>query len=128
MTYLIPGKPQPLQRARHNPYGKRPWDPQKALKSQIGNIMQAQRTIKKFYEGPLKLEITFYFPRSQATRDMVWHVARPDTTNLTKLIEDVAQGILYRDDCAICWLDARKLYADIPRIEFTLIELENREY
>jgi Holliday junction resolvase RusA-like endonuclease len=126
MTYLIPGRPYPLQRARYNPHSKRPWDPQKALKLQIGNIISQQNKLKIFYDGPLKLEIRFYFPRTRSTRNDVWHDSRPDTTNLIKLIEDVAQGILFKDDCTICWIDARKMYDDQPRVEFSLYELNSR--
>jgi Holliday junction resolvase RusA-like endonuclease len=126
MVYVIPGKPQPLQRARTNPYGKRPWDPQKALKSQLGTLIAAQKKIKRFYEGPLKLVIVFLFPRTRATQFAKWHISRPDTTNLTKLIEDTAQGILFKDDCTICWIDTRKMYSDKPRVEFELYELEPR--
>lgn len=127
MPYLIPGKPLPLQRARHNPFGSRPWDPQKAIKRQIAAIIVAQNKIRKFYNGPLKLEIIFYFPRTRSSKDKIWHDTRPDTTNLTKLIEDVAQGILFKDDCTISWIDARKLYADVPRVEFNLKELNTEE-
>jgi Holliday junction resolvase RusA-like endonuclease len=123
MTYIIPGKPIPLQRARTNPHGNRPWDPQKELKSQIAMIISSQNRMRRFYEGPLELEIIFYFPATKKNGAGTWHITRPDTTNLTKLIEDAVQGILFIDDCLICSLVAKKLYAEIPRVEFVLREL-----
>lgn len=123
MTYIIPGKPIPLQRARTNPHSKRPWDPQKEIKSQIGSIIAAQNKMRRFYCGPLELEITFYFPATKKNAPGSWHIARPDTTNLTKLIEDISQGILFADDCLICSLIAKKLYAETPRVEFVIREL-----
>jgi len=124
MPYLIPGRPVPLQRARHNQYSSRPWDPQKALKQQLSHLIALQNKLKIMYQGPLRLEIIFYFPRSRETRKETWHHMRPDTTNLIKLIEDVCNKLLYEDDCQIAWIDARKMYSSKPRVEFDLHELE----
>jgi Holliday junction resolvase RusA-like endonuclease len=123
MKYTIPGRPIPLQRPRFNPNGKRPWDPQKSIKKQIGTILAAQNKLRLLYEGPLELEVTFYFPAPIKSMYGKWYKARPDTSNLIKLVEDAAQGILFTDDCLICSIVARKLYADYGRTEFTLREL-----
>jgi Holliday junction resolvase RusA-like endonuclease len=124
MLYVIPGDPVPLQRARVNPHSKRPWDPQKRIKYQIAQLISAQDPLKILYEGPLELKITFYMRRPKsAKRSEIFHSNRPDISNLLKFIEDVAQGILYKDDCTISRVVMEKIYGSPPRTEFTIREL-----
>lgn len=56
-----------------------------------------------------------------------YHQYKPDLSNLLKWIEDCATGIIYRDDCIIASICAKKLYAESPRTEFTVEQL-NTEF
>jgi len=63
------------------------------------------------WSGPVRLECTFVFaaPKSWPKRKralvagglLVPHTARPDTSNLVKLVEDALTGVLYRDDAQV---------------------------
>jgi Holliday junction resolvase RusA-like endonuclease len=52
-----------------------------------------------------------------------YHFYTPDTSNMVKYVEDVANGILYKDDCSIAKVIATKIYGE-PRTEFTITELK----
>lgn len=64
-------------------------------------------------EGPLVLELDFYRPRpkshfkadgytlSATGRRMLYPTGRPDSTKLTRAVEDAMTGIVYRDDSQI---------------------------
>lgn len=126
--YLIPGKPTAWQRV--NPYGGRPYDTQKSLKFDWGIDLHDQHGDDPLFKGPLHLEAYFYFPIAKTIkpaerfkRKGSYHSFRPDLSNLVKLIEDVATGILYEDDSLIASITAYKLYDDRPRTEFSLREL-----
>lgn len=48
------------------------------------------------------------------------HLIKPDTSNLIKMIEDRAEGILYDDDKRIYKLSGEKYYSHNPRIELEI--------
>jgi len=50
------------------------------------------------------------------------HYIKPDLSNLIKYIEDISQGLLFRDDSAITKIVARKIYDPHARTEFSLTE------
>lgn len=60
------------------------------------------------YRGPLQVDLVFVLPRPAAKvwkrKQMVrlWHVAKPDSDNLQKLVFDAMNGILWKDDSQIC--------------------------
>jgi len=67
--------------------------------------------------GPIKLELTFIFPRPKGK---IWkkkpmprepHVVRPDRTNLVKAVEDSLNGIAWRDDSQVYTGNAEKYIA-----------------
>lgn len=107
-----------------------------------GKMYNAQKHVRNVYQisvsaqhegpmfsGPLKLEVTYVFPmpksRSKIHHKMIGqpHIFAPDTTNLTKFLEDALVGIILKDDRIIAWQDAKKIYGEEPRTEFRLIPL-----
>jgi len=69
------------------------------------------------FSGPLRLEVTFIFPRPKG---MMWkkkpmprvpHTHRPDRTNLIKAVEDALNGIAWRDDAQVYTGNADKYIA-----------------
>jgi len=130
--YIINGDPIPLARAR---FGKgRAWDAQKRLKLMLGIELSKQHLDQPLYYGALHLDVVFYmtFAKStpQKTRDKFVnkpHIFKPDLSNLIKFIEDVAQGIIYKDDCIIASVFAKKIYDNNPRTEFTIKQLVSNE-
>ena len=50
----------------------------------------------------------------------VYHLKKPDTTNLNKQMEDCLTGIIWEDDCQVIKIKGTKLYSDNPR---TLVQV-----
>lgn len=127
--YVIPGIPIPLQRHRHNNVGNT-WDAQKQNKVRTGIEIQAQHAHRRFYEGPLHMDIRFYFPiplrgkRSTESWSNRKHCIKPDISNCIKYIEDVCSKLIFYDDCLIASIYSEKLYDYEPRTEFYIIELK----
>ncbi len=124
-TYILPGKPIPLARPRL--CGKIVFDSQKSLKMSLGTYLNFMTP--KDYEpltGPLQVSLKFFMPKPKSFKGSVWHHKRPDIDNLVKFYLDVANGILYEDDAQIAVIDAVKLYADEPRTEIVLTELNSK--
>lgn len=124
VRYILHGDPIPLMRARHG--NRKTWDAQKHIKLALGLMMQEQHRGKKMYCGPLHLDVDFYFvPPQRRNKDHAYdfHIFRPDLSNLIKLVEDVATGILFSDDCIIASLSAKKKYDNVARTEFTISRL-----
>jgi Holliday junction resolvase RusA-like endonuclease len=72
-------------------------------------------------EGPLHVQIIFYFPRPKAHFTKkgkrpdapAWHTAKPDADNAAKAVMD-ALTILgaWEDDSQVCRLECKKFYND----------------
>ncbi len=126
MKYILHGNPVPLARARHGV--GRVYDSQKDIKFAYGIALRSQNRSGYLYTGPLGLNITFYLPipksREKQSLQGQPHIYTPDLSNLIKLIEDCANGILYKDDCAIAEINAKKCYDNSPRTEFTIVEMQ----
>jgi Holliday junction resolvase RusA-like endonuclease len=83
--------------------------------------------------GPLRLAVTFVFPRPKAlTRKRsenprVWAPKKPDVDNLIKSFCDALNGRLWVDDAQIVSVAARKKFASAdeqPCVEAEILELE----
>lgn len=125
-TYIVPGEPMALARAR---FGKKKvWDSQKQQKFAFGIHLNSQHQGKPLYTGPLQLDVIFYMPmpKKVSKKNPIIgkpHIYTPDLSNLIKFVEDAATGILFDDDCIIAIINAHKLYDNNTRTEFTVIEL-----
>lgn len=82
--------------------------------------------------GALEARITGFFPvpkseskkRKAAMLDgHLHHTKKIDCDNLAKTILDALNDIAYEDDRQVCRLTVEKLYAEEPRVEVTLAEL-----
>ncbi len=131
VCYVIDGDPTPLARAR---VGKgRVWDSQKQTKMFWRVNLERMHGERPLFTGPLHVEMNFYMPMPKAAHkrwdQMVnsYHLFRPDLSNLIKFIEDVATGVLYRDDCIISSIWSKKRYDKIPRTEFIITEMKNEK-
>ncbi len=127
ITYIIPGNPVPWKRAGHA--NGTFYDTQKNNKLVTGLYIQNQHQ-GGLYQGPLLLDITFYFPMPVSLKkkwDTIRHshnMHRPDLSNCIKYVEDVCTSLLYDDDCLITEIKAKKIYADVGRTEFTITEIK----
>jgi Holliday junction resolvase RusA-like endonuclease len=79
-----------------------------------------------FPDGPVALELTFYFPRPQkfctrtfAARE-VPHVTRPDADKIARCAVDALTAVVWRDDSQLTDLVVHKRYCavgELPRVE-----------
>lgn len=127
VVYIIKGDPIPLARPRIG--SSRLWDSQKHLKLVVGLDLQKQHGTEPLYCGPLHLVVD-YFMRMPDGQRKKWelfrsrpHVYKPDLSNLVKFTEDVCSAILFKDDCLIAKITAKKYYDDNPRTEFRILEM-----
>lgn len=130
VRYIIPGDPISLARPRLGPHGFYSIDTDKRF--YFKNYISNQHNDMRMLQGPLKLDITFYFKislrkqgKSCGFKPNSFMFYKPDLSNLIKFIEEVATGILYDDDCIIASISAQKRYDTTPRTEFTLVEISS---
>jgi Holliday junction resolvase RusA-like endonuclease len=58
-------------------------------------------------------------PKTRKKKNL-FHISRPDLSNMIKFYEDVAQGILFSDDSKIAKITATKVYDEMPRVEIII--------
>lgn len=127
--YIIPGDPIPWARTGVNFNVRCHYDAQKHLKYIVQDQLREQHADRPLFQGPLELILTFYMriPASASGRKApipgAWHFRKPDKSNLEKLIEDIGNGILYKDDAQFARSIVQKMYDLQPRVEFTIREL-----
>lgn len=86
------------------------------------------------FECPIKLGVTFYFPRparlnrAKDPDGPVPHTAKPDTDNAIKAVMDTLTTIgVWRDDAQVVSLAAEKFYAAKGAPSGALIQIFTRE-
>lgn len=133
LIYIIEGDPVAWARAVPSRKTGRMWDSQKQTKLYFQLLISRIHGTRPLYDGPLHLDITYYLPIPPSLHKKAdklegsWHFFRPDKSNLLKLIEDAATGILYKDDCLICSETSYKKYSKNPRTEFIIRELHDKD-
>ena len=70
---------------------------------------------------PLEMSIIALFSIPNCHTDG-WHLKRPDSDNIIKIIMDALNGVCYHDDEQICRIYFEKKYADIPETKITIKE------
>ncbi len=123
--YVIPGIPTPFRSI--SPSRRNVWDTQKSIKLSARNHLEYQHANIYLYNGPLILDIDFFFslPPNLCKSSPHLHIQKPTLTSLIRFVEEVASGVLFDDDCFIAQINATKIYSENPRTEFTLIEIKN---
>lgn len=124
---VIPGTPVPMARARSG-RGGRHYTPQKQREWMANvrwalNREAAARGYPIGHERPVELELTFVFERAKSNKTTA-HTQRPDASNLAKLIEDAANGVLFHDDSQVIRLIANKKWGLPARTEVALRSIE----
>lgn len=57
----------------------------------------------------------------------MYHMKKPDTTNLNKQIEDCLTGIIWEDDCQVIKIRGTKKYSTEPRTEIKVYEYKTED-
>lgn len=128
IVYVLEGDPIPLARCRISRRTYRMYDSQQELKliSRITLQNQLYKYRKEMYKGPLKVEAFFYFhiPKSHmATKPLDYKPTVPDIDNLTKMVLDLCNNLLFVDDAQVVEMICHKLFDVRPRTEFTIEEI-----
>lgn len=125
--YNIQGDPTPLARARLS--GRHVYDSQSEYKTYLRISLENQRGDDPLLSGPLHMIATFHMgiPKSMKDAEGDPHFYRPDLDNLIKMVCDVSNSIIFRDDSQISKITCEKIYSTNPRTEFCF-ELFKKEY
>lgn len=77
-------------------------------------------------QGPLVVTLRFSMPRPKSLPKRVQHhTKRPDLDNCAKAVMDALNGLVYRDDSQVWWLDVSKCYSDRPGVRIEVKESES---
>lgn len=63
------------------------------------------------HDGPVMLDITFYF--EQGDKVATLHTKKPDIDNLVKAVMEALTGVVYIDDCQVAVCCATKMNSDL---------------
>ena len=81
-------------------------------------------------ELAMRIEAFFGIPKSKSKRvqhemeiGVTKHTKRPDADNILKAIADALNGIAYKDDSALCYVEVTKKYSRTPQTRITIWEL-----
>lgn len=75
--------------------------------------------------GPVGVSIDFCFIKPASVK-RIYHTTRPDCDNLTKLVCDALNGILWDDDSIIQYINCQKLYETDGKIRINAWEICSR--
>lgn len=122
-TFNFNLSPTPYTRVGYNRYGKA-FVPAKERKfrSELANLAKIQFKNSPI-EKALRVELLFQFQKGPQSR-MGKHITkRPDIDNLTKSCLDSLNSVLWKDDCQIVELHAKKIFGPEDSITLQMQEI-----
>jgi Holliday junction resolvase RusA-like endonuclease len=127
--YTVIGDPIPLFRAKPNYHSRVMFDSQKNLRMYWRCLLEKMHGRKAQYSGPLRLEVIAFIelPATKKKRaDLLnsYHQSPPDSSNILKWVEDCAQEVLFKNDCAIADSRCIKVWTNNPKTIFIITELD----
>lgn len=130
IKFTVLGKPQGKARPRFRKIGnyvstynpKQTTEYEKLVK--LSAIEQCKDKLDKEYTGLVKMSIKAYFKPNKSISKKQYnlligteHLKKPDSDNIAKIICDSLNGLAYKDDSQIAYLEVEKYYADEERVE-----------
>lgn len=113
LKIVIPGKPTGKARPR---FAKgRVYTPAKTKSYEEAVAWAAKVAMKgrTIISGPVRLTITCSFK----SKERGWHVSKPDLDNCVKAATDALNGIVYKDDAQICYMNVSKIKGLVDEVE-----------
>lgn len=137
IKFIVSGKPQGKARPRFRKIGnyvstynpKQTTDYEKLVK--LSAIEQCKDKLNKQYTGLVKMSIKAYFKPNKSISKKQYdlligkeYLKKPDSDNIAKIICDSLNGVVYKDDSQVAYLEIEKYYAEEERVE-VIIEYGN---
>ena len=137
IKFIVSGKPQGKARPRFRKIGnyvstytpKQTTEYEKLVK--LSAIEQCKDKLNKQYTGLVKMSIKAYFKPNKSISKKQYnlligkeHLKKPDSDNIAKIICDSLNGVAYKDDSQVAYLELEKYYAEEERVE-VIIEYGN---
>ena len=139
VKFIVPGAPKGKARARTvrgrggNSFSYTP--EQTVLYENLIKCCYRQESNSMIFNDgqPLKVTIIAYYPivkstskkkKQQMLDDLMFPTKKPDIDNIAKSILDALNKLAYRDDTQVVTLHMEKHYADEPRVEVEIEEIE----
>jgi len=120
----IPVKPKPKQSTRFGKFGA--YGDKKVTRSETDIRWYLLQAKAPKITGPVKINLIFGIQKPKKFKKGLerYPVKPPDYDNLSKLVSDAAEGILYDNDKQICDAHVKKIWADAePYIYICVQEL-----
>ena len=135
IRFTLPITPRAQKRDRIGSFGghgRSYKDPkQREYEGKIAALLEQYRP-EKAWEGPISLSVVCWLPipkskpkkwKEKALAGFILPTGKPDCSNLAKNIEDIMNGIFWRDDAQIVSLEVAKRYSETPEWAITMREL-----
>jgi Holliday junction resolvase RusA-like endonuclease len=115
----------------------RMYDPKKSsdFKSYV-RLVAADHRPDKLLEGPISLTVKVYkktlksFSKKKiaaAEAGQLRPTSKPDVDNYVKGVKDALKNVIWKDDSQVVDLHISKWYSETPRVEITIVPLEEQQ-
>lgn len=129
IALFVPGEPVAFARAGAN--GKRRFTPEKqrnfmaVLKDEAARRMGSDEP----FTGPVRMNIRacYLVPGSWSKKKKAsafWKSSKPDADNLSKIVKDALNTIVYCDDAQVACLTVQKVYGPQAGLTITVSQIE----
>lgn len=129
IEFTVPGTPVPFARSGGN--GKVRFTPKKQRAAMVDIRLMAQRAMggRVPLAGPVELvvEASYIAPASWSAKKratVTWKTSKPDGDNITKLIKDSCNRIVWLDDAQVVKWSGSKRYGAREEVRVFVIPLE----
>ena len=135
VVMVIRQTPKAKQSARFNPISRKPVytaaDVRRAEDSAKVQFISLWHP-RPVLDGPVTLKLVHQYPwlkkhtREERALRMLPKTTKPDNTNLRKLIEDAAEGVVYKNDAQVWCSSDQRYFCDVDAAQ-TLVEVRWNE-
>lgn len=127
-AYVLSGTPQAVAKVPDKGDGS--YTPHKHKKLLTTIEISAQHNERPFFQGPLQLDIFFFFPipqrgeRSKVAHHHKYYDIKPSLSDCVAFVENICTSLLFKESATIVSLHSEKRYDRNPRTELYITELK----
>jgi Holliday junction resolvase RusA-like endonuclease len=127
LRFVVPGEPVAWQRTRINRSGyhftaEKTRTAQATIAEAGGLAFRAAFGLHPLLDEPLSLSIVAFCGTKAKRAHGRYRTTRPDLDNYVKTVMDALNGVIWLDDARIVHIDARKVWAEEPRLSIVVCE------